>query len=257
MARRRNSNRRRRRGGFSFLYKLLSMLVICGAIIAAVTLFFKVDHIEVSGQKRYTAQQVQEATGIQIGDNLYLLNKHDVADRIVTALPYIEKIRINRDLPDTLVIQVEECGTPLAIVQDGYTWLMSPKGKIVEQTEEAAAEDYATISGCQLLAPSVGTSIALSTEYAAQRSSLLELLAALGEAGMMEQVDGIQLEDAKAICMDYAGRFTVKMPYGAEYAYQLRYLTAILASEKVQDNMTGTIDMTLEDSEVRLIQNVR
>ena len=51
MARRRNSNRRRR-GSFGFLYKLLSMLVICGAIIAAVTLFFRVNTVAVSGEQR-------------------------------------------------------------------------------------------------------------------------------------------------------------------------------------------------------------
>ena len=41
MARRRHSNHRRRRGNFGFLYKLLSVLVICGAVVAALTLFFR------------------------------------------------------------------------------------------------------------------------------------------------------------------------------------------------------------------------
>lgn len=41
MARRRHSNRRRRRGNFGFLYKLLSVLVICAAVVMALTLFFR------------------------------------------------------------------------------------------------------------------------------------------------------------------------------------------------------------------------
>ena len=49
MARRRKSNRRRR-GSFGFLYKLLSVLVICGAIVAALTLFFRVDTVVISTQ---------------------------------------------------------------------------------------------------------------------------------------------------------------------------------------------------------------
>lgn len=256
MARRRNSNRRHR-GSFGFFYKLLSMLVICVAIIVAITLFFKVKEISVSGQQRYTAEQIREATGILPGDNLYLLNKHEVAAGIVAELPYIEEIRINRDLPDTLVITVQECGTPLAFVQDGFTWLMSPKGKIVDQQDAAAAEDYAIVSGAQLLAPSIGTQIALATEYSAQQTSLLELLKALGDAGMLDQLDGIRLDDTQAICMEYADRFTVKMPYGADYAYKLRYLTAILESGKIQSNMTGTFDMTSEDGRTNFIQNVR
>ena len=62
MARRRHSSRRRR-GSSGFLYKLLSVLVICGAIIAALTLFFRVETIAVSGQRRYTEAEIIEAGG--------------------------------------------------------------------------------------------------------------------------------------------------------------------------------------------------
>ena len=180
MARRRHSNRRRRRGNFGFLYKLLSVLVICAAVVMALTLFFRVDTIEVTGTERYTEKDVIEASGIQLGDNLFLLNKYEAARSIAEQLPYIdiEDIRIRRELPDTLLIDVAECGTPLAVIQDGSAWLLSPKGKIVEQLPASQAGDYAVIDGCELLAPSVGTDIALSTEFANQQTSLLALLAA-------------------------------------------------------------------------------
>ena len=139
MAKRRKSNRRRRRGSFGFLYKLLSTLAICAVVVAALTLFFRVDTIEVTGMERYTAQEVIDASGVASGDNLFLLNKYSVDQDIKTALPYIEELRINRRLPDTLVIQVQECGTPLAVVQDGSAWLVSPKGKIVGQEEAVKA----------------------------------------------------------------------------------------------------------------------
>ena len=256
MARRRKSNRRRR-GHFGVLYKLLSVLVICGAIIAALTLFFRVDTVVVTGQQRYTEQQVREAAGVETGDNLYLLNKNTVANNIVTALPYIEHIRINRKLPDTLLIEVKECGTALAVIQDGYAWYVSPGGKIVEQREAGAATDCGIISGCTLLAPSVGTRIALATEYASQQSSLLDLLAALESAGMLDEVDGIRLDDPACIAMDYAGRFTVEMLYGDDYAYKLKALNAALDSGKIQDNMTGTFDMRREDGRTYFIQDER
>jgi len=257
MSRRRNSNRRRRRGSFGFLYKMLSVLVICVAIIAALTLFFRVDAIQVSGQQRYTDEQVQEASGIQIGDNLFLMNKYDAAGRIVEELPYIEDTRINRKLPSTLVIEVTECGTPLAVVQDGYAWLVSSRGKIVDQMDAAAAADFGVISGCQLLSPSVGTKLALATDFSTQQSSLLALLSALEKAGMMDRVDGIRMDDLAVLAMDYDGRFTVKMPYGADYEQKMQILQMALESEYVQDNMTGTFDMMREDGKTYLEQNVR
>ena len=257
MARRRNSNRRRRRGRFGFLYKMLSVLVICTAIIAALTLFFRVNAIQVSGQQRYTDEQVQEASGIQIGDNLFLLNKYDAAGKIVEALPYIEDTRINRKLPSTLIVEVTECGTPLGVVQDGSVWLISSRGKIVDQLDAAAAADFGLISGCQLLSPSVGTKLALATDFSTQQSSLLELLAALEDAGMMDQVDGIRMDDLAVLYMDYDGRFTVKMPYGTDYVRKMQILRMALESEYVQDNMTGTFDMMREDGKTYLEQNVR
>lgn len=257
MARRKHSKRRRGRGGFGFLYKLLSVLIICAAILAAMTLFFRVDNIVVSGQKRYTAEEIQAAAAVEPGSNMYLLNKYNVRQNIWRELPYIEDIRINRKLPDTLLIEVRESGRPLALVQDGSAWLISGNGKIVEQLPEAEAGQYGRISGCQLLAPSVGTTLALSTEYASQQSSLLALLKALDSAGLTENVDGISLDDLSCLKMDYIGRFTVRMSYGADYEWELRKLTATLADEKIQDNMTGTIDLQLRGEEVHLIQNVR
>ena len=256
MARRRHSNRRHR-GGFSVLYKLLSILIICTAIIVALTLFFRVDTIVVSGQERYTSQEIQDATGIAQGDNLFLLNKYDVAQNIVKALPYVEEIRISRKLPDTLLIEVRECATPLALVQDGSAWLISPGGKIVEQKSAAEVGDSGIIDGCKLLAPSVGTPLALATEYADQQTSLLELLAALEDAGMLKQVDAIHLDDAGKVIMDYAGRFTVEMPYNADYAMKLKALRLSLESGKIQDNMTGTFDLMQENGDAYFRPNTR
>jgi cell division protein FtsQ len=216
-----------------------------------------VETIQISGQQRYTDEQVQEASGIQIGDNLFLLNKYDAAGKIVEALPYIEDTRINRKLPSTLMIEVKECGTPLAVVQDGSVWLISSRGKIVDQLDMAASGDFGIISGCQLLSPSVGTKLALATDFSAQQSSLLALLAALEEAGMMNQVDGIRMDDLAVLYMDFDGRFTVKMPYGTDYARKMQILQMALESEYVQDNMTGTFDMMREDGKTYLEQNVR
>lgn len=153
MARRRHSNRRRR-GSFGFLYKLLSTLVICGVIVAALTLFFRVDTIVVTGEEKYTAEEIIAATGVERGDNLFLLNKRDVDSSIKKALPYVEDTRINKKLPDVLLVEiVKECRTPLAVVQDGSAWLVSARGMIVEQLPAAEASACGVIDGCNAAVP--------------------------------------------------------------------------------------------------------
>lgn len=243
MARRRHSNRRRKRGNSGFLYKLLSVLVICGAVVAALTLFFRVDRIVVSGAERYSEDDVIRASGIGNGDNLFLLNKYDAARNIADALPYIdiEDIWIRRDLPDTLLIDVEECDTVLAVIQGGSAWLVSPRGRIVDQVPASRAADVGVIDGCELLAPSVGTDIAMATELADRQESLLALLAALDEAGTMDRADAVHIGGADCLTMDYMGRFRVEMAYGADYPRMLRILDG--AASQLESNQTGTITL--------------
>ena len=115
MARNRSTNRRRRRGRFSFLMKLLCILLIAGAVVAALTVFFKVQSITVSGNARYTSEEIIAASSIEIEDNLFLLNKYSAAQAIFEKLPYVEEATINRALPDTIVITVRECAAAAGV----------------------------------------------------------------------------------------------------------------------------------------------
>ena len=126
MARRRR--RHRRKGRFAFLYKLMTFLLICGALVAALALFFKVESIEITGTSRYSTDEVERASGVHVGDNLYLMDKNAVASRITQQLPYVETVQISRRLPKTLCISVTECRGLAAIEQDGRLWLISEGG---------------------------------------------------------------------------------------------------------------------------------
>ena len=135
MAGRKRRRRRRRRGDLSFLYKLVTFFVICGAIVAALAVFFKVDTIEVTGNSRYSAQEVLDSAGLSVGDNMFLLNKYDAAAKITKELPYVSAVRISRRLPDTLVLEVEEIQQPAALETADGVWLVSAGGKVLEQTD--------------------------------------------------------------------------------------------------------------------------
>ena len=124
MAGRKKHNRRRRRGSFAPLYKLLCLALIMGAVAAAMAVFFKAEKIEVSGNSRYTAQQVVDVCGVEQGDNLFFMNKYEVAGRISQALPYVESVSINRKLPESLRIRVTECVCDVALEQAGGVWLL-------------------------------------------------------------------------------------------------------------------------------------
>ena len=238
MARRHGRGRRGRR--FGVLYKLLTLVVVCAAAVLALTLFFKVESVEVTGNSRYSAQEIQDACGVSLGDNLYLLSKPDMVARLHRQLPYIDEVRITRRLPDTLCVQVTEFTTVYAVEQEGTVWLLTSGGKIVETAAERG--DTPIIDGCELLAPSLGGDVSFALELQNRQESLFALLTALESAELTGDVRAIHLGDPTVLSMDYTERFTVEMPYGADYPRLLRYLTLVI--EELETNLTGVIDLT-------------
>ena len=218
MTRRRSYHRKRRQGRFSFLYKILIFVAICGAIAVALALFFKVDTITVTGNSRYTANQIIEASGIETGDNMFFLNKYHASERITAALPYVETVRISRQLPDTLVVTVTECTAPAAVSQDGKLWLLSGDGKIVD-AKTGDGKQYAVVEG-------------------------LTLLGLLRDKNMLGDVQTIDLSDTASVVMRYLDRFDVTFRWDADFDYKLDYLLAVV--ERLEVNEKGAIDMTQE-----------
>ena len=238
MARRHGRGRRGRR--FGVLYKLLTLVVVCAAAVLALTLFFKVESVEVTGNSRYSAQEIQDACGVQLGDNLYLLSKPDMVQRLHQQLPYIDEVRITRQLPNTLCVQVTEFSTVYAVEQEGTVWLLTSGGKIVETAAERG--DVPLIDGCELLAPSLSGDVSFALELQNRQESLFALLTALESAELTEGVRAIHLGDPTVLTMDYTERFSVEMPYSADYPRLLRYLTLVI--EELETNLTGVIDLT-------------
>lgn len=244
MARRSRYNRRRRQGRFSFLYKILVFVVICGAIAVALALFFKVDKVTVTGNSRYSADKIVEAAGIQTGDNMFFLNKYHASEQITAALPYIETVRISRQLPDTLVVAVTECTAPAAVQQDGKLWLLSGDGKIVDCKAATDTGKYAVVKGLSLLEPQVGTAIQVPEEAQSSAQLLLTMLGLLRDKSMLADVQSIDLSDSSSVVLRYLDRFDVTFRWDADFDYKLDYLRAVV--DRLEDNEKGVIDMTQE-----------
>lgn len=245
MARRNRRSRRRRTAGFLPVYKILSFVAICAAIGVALSLFFKTEQIEVSGNARYTADQVAQASGITVGDNMFLLNKYSAGESICTTLPYIESVQIRRRLPTTMEIHVNECVCPIALQQDGTCYLLGPGGKIVDEVSAAKAKDLPHITGVKLSAPMVGQLLALEENDLGNTDELLlTLLKSLHSKDMLTHTQRLDLSDSKNVVLRYMDRFDVTFPKDADVNYKLDYLRAVV--ERLEVNETGAIDMTEE-----------
>ncbi|MDO4810939.1 MAG: FtsQ-type POTRA domain-containing protein [Eubacteriales bacterium] len=242
MARRRRYRRRNTRGKFAFVYRLLIFVIICGAIAAALALFFKVDRVEVSGNSRYSTEEIVEAGGVAIGENLFFLNKYEVASCIAGDLTYVESVQISRRLPNTLCIAVSECEHAVAVEQDGALWLGCYNGKIADTAPIKDKANYVMLTGLTLQEPTVGQSMIPLAEQESKYHALLLLLRQLYQKNMLSDLQEIHLEEDAYLSLRYLGRFDVQLLWTADFDYKLEYLKAVV--ERLEDNEKGTIDLT-------------
>ena len=114
--------------------RLVIMLALVAAVVFGVAVFFKVSRVEVQGNSLYSAEQVVQASGIEVGDNLLTLNKATVAGNIITQLPYVEKVSVGRSMPDAVVLEVQESTARFAVMSDtNVIWLINSSGKALER----------------------------------------------------------------------------------------------------------------------------
>lgn len=216
--------------------------------MAALSLFFKAEQIFVTGTSRYSQQQVLQASGIRQGGNLFLLNKHQAAASITEQLPYVESVRIRRQLPNALRIEITECTHPLALEQDGALWLLNGNGKLIDKLQPGQGESYPLVTGLALTSPQLNwLAVPDNTD---KWDTLRQLWQQLLSKDMAGSVQSIDLEDPSRITLRYLDRFDVVLKKDDDFDYRLNYLAAVIGHLDGSDQ--GTIQWD-KDGKARFI----
>lgn len=279
---RHNRKRKRGRRRFSLLFKLLCAAALVAAATLGATVFFQVETIAVAGNSRYSSQEVIDASGVQVGDNLFQMNKNQISQRILQQLPYIGAVSPQRSLPSTLTIQVTEIAAAArietyqdssipqepeeeAVQEDSAAqgdssgegeeepdsladqpWLVSVSGKLLEPAAPSAGAP--SVTGLTLLAPQAGTMAAVPQEQQYRLDALKELLSALEEMGQLEWVSSIDLTHSTWIGMRYRENFDARLPLGEDLSRSLSVLSQAVENtiQTRGDRAAGTMDLTQE-----------
>ena len=274
---RRNQKRRRGRRRFGLLFKLLCAGALVAAATLGATVFFQVETIAVAGNSRYTEQEVIDASGVEIGDNLFQMNKNQISQNILQQLPYIGEVSPQRQLPSTLIFQVTEItaaarvevyretdtpaedssassGSESSSAQEGaeeetptladQPWLISASGKLLEVAPEDSG--LLSVTGLTLLGPQAGTMLAVPQEQQGRLDALKELLQALDSMGQLEWVSSIDLTHATWIQMQYRENFDARLPLGKDLTHSLTVLSAAVEDtlQTRGEQAAGVMDLT-------------
>ena len=111
----------------------LFLVVVTAGIVLSLTVLFHVDEIMVTGESRYTQEEIVQVSQLKTGENLFMNDTRGAAERIQSSLPYVGSVRISRKLPGTLVIQVDDVMVAGAVQYNNGYLVVGANGKALEQ----------------------------------------------------------------------------------------------------------------------------
>ena len=235
-------NKRRKKR--SALFAPLSFLIICAALVFGMSVFFRVSGIEVEGNSLYTSEEIIEASGIEEGDNLFFINRFTAISRIFAKLPYVEKVVINRSLPNKLVIVVTESRAIACVAAEDGTWAIDRGCKLLSKVSGDDLRGLIRIEGLTPIAPDAGQIIAPGEAESPKVAYLAEILTQIDALNLRDRITYIDISGISNPSFDYIGRFTVKL--GADENIDYKFQCLLSAVDALSEGDRGTLDLSID-----------
>lgn len=230
-----------------FILHLATVIAVVFALMLGLSLFFKVENIRVSGCNQYTAYQIQQASGINQGDQLLTFNRAKAAGKVINALPYVKTVRIGISLPDTVYIEIQESlVTYAAADSSGIWWLMDANGKILESIS-GGYENHTLIYGITLDKPQAGqiasavqpaqqetdadgNAVPITVTAAQKLDAALTVAKYLEANGIIGQVDSLDVNNLYDVQLRYDGKYQVLLGQASQLDQKIASLKSVVDS---------------------------
>ena len=256
-----------------FILRLVTVAAVVLAVVLGMSVFFKVQTVEISGCEKYTPWEISEAADIEIGSNLLTISRAQIGGNVISKMPYVDSVRVGINLPDTVMIAITELDVVYAIEDaEGTWWLMDCDGKIVEQINTVTAEHYTKVLGVRIQVPEIGQqaaaqetqtttipvtdgedsgevtlpvtvpTISVGITGAERLRTVLSVLQQLSTNSVSGMIDSVDVSSLTSIEMWYDERFQVNLGDLTRLEYKLGALKATI--EKMETYESGHLDLS-------------
>lgn len=223
---------------------LIGVIAIGGYL--TVTMLFRIQTIQVQTADGsvveqaggYSSQSILQVLGVELEENIFSFEPGERAAVLERQFPLLESIRVLREYPNTVVVQVTEA-TPAYTIQSVNGWLiLSQKFKILSceaQQPDGLTVLYATEPS--KTAPGETLELAQQEPDGVQESStdwmniLLSLRQGLQQYDLMEGVTRIEFADPEQIAFLYQDRISVLLGTLNDLDYKLERAAYVLYNE--------------------------
>lgn len=241
-----NQRRQKIRRKKIIIRTLIGIVFFCVGIVLALTLFFNINKIVVSGDKVYSDKEIIDASGVNIGDNLIFLSKAELNEEISSELAYVGSAKIKRRLPSTLEIIITKTEAYMAVAKDGYYILLDRNGKVLEKDLETVGENIILANLGEISSIEVGEIISLKSEKVFAK--LNDVISECENVGVTE-ITTVDLSDIYNIKLVYQGRITLELGETDKENLSSKLALGKAAIERQNEennNYRGTINLTVD-----------
>lgn len=219
----------RRRRGFSVYVLLVLLLTVAVLVSLSMTVLFNIKTIRVTGNAdSYTAEEIVEAAGVAVGDNMMRINLEEHEKDALEQLIDVETVDLKRQFPSTLVIDVQKCTPAYNVVYEYGTLIVSEHGKILDNSMDPM-EGLVNIYGYLPAETTPGRQISAEEErYDKVFSAFRDLIY---EGSLGTPIVSVDMTDFNDILVNFGNRIEFDMGNWSEIRYKIDFAEQIIAEQ--------------------------
>lgn len=220
-------------------FMLFIVLLILVGVILSLTVLFPINNITAKGSVKYTAEQIISSSGIKTGDNLFISSVK--TDDLREKLPYVESVKVNRTLPDSITITVKDAAPYACYYSEGMYYTVSKLGYVLEALEEKPDSLF------EIRASGIKCSLGKAVTFSSEKTEALiyEIGGYAEEYGL--SLDYIDVTDELAITAKAENRFIVNFGTSNFLSNKFAHLTSMI--KNIEETKTGKINLSMWTTE--------
>ncbi|QNU68368.1 FtsQ-type POTRA domain-containing protein [Ruminiclostridium herbifermentans] len=235
---------------------LLTIIIVTAAIIFARSSFFIVDEIKVTGNKKYSSNDIIFNTGLITGQNVFKMlgekpknlisfRFKDREQNVYESMPYVKSVSVRPMLPKAIRIKIQE-RTPFAILEyNGTSILIDKEGYALETIKNPdIKKKYFKIIGTLVDSYNLGQEVKFKGESPLQLVILFcdTLLKSdkNSDIKLYDKFTSIKVSDISSVTANFEGRIDGEFGDLDNLEYDLKVFKQIFTNN-ITKNQKGTL----------------
>jgi cell division protein FtsQ len=207
--------------------------------------YFEIKEISVRGLKELTEKDVLELADIKPAQNLLAINT-DAVIRRVTANQWVKSVYIGRELPDKLVLEVQERNPLVLVKQANDFYLMDGEGFVFKKLGKSDEVDLPIFTGINGK-DKIKTPLFLST------LNLLKTISGSSKYNYLGIISEIHIDDVFGLSLIFDTGLYLKLGMG-DFERKLGQITLIMADLEKRGMKNGYLCIDLSDESKVTVQ---